>query len=86
MKISRSTFYYRAKEKPFEELKAEIDLEDEIEKICLNWPRYGYRRVSKQLHREGWSANHKRVLRMMRERLVTTPSWYSSGSLVKVLF
>jgi len=67
MKISRSTFYYRAKEKPFEELKAEIDLEDEIEKICLNWPRYGYRRVSKQLHREGWSANHKRVLRMMRE-------------------
>ena len=67
MKIPRSTFYYQDKEKPFEELKAEADLEDRIEKICLNWPRYGYRRVREQLHREGWSVNHKRVLRMMRE-------------------
>jgi len=67
MKIPRSTFYYRGKEKPFEELKAEVDLEDRIEKICLNWSRYGYRRVTKQLHREGWRVNHKRVLRMMRE-------------------
>jgi len=67
MKISRSTFYYRGKEKCFDELKAEVDLRDQIEKICLNWPRYGRRRVTKQLHREGWSAKHKRVLRMMRE-------------------
>ena len=67
MKIPRSTFYYRGKDKPFEERKAEADLKDEIEKICLNWTRYGYRRVTKQLHREGWSVNHKRVLRMMRE-------------------
>jgi len=67
MKIPRSTFYYQNKEKPFRQLKVEADLRDEIEKICLNWPRYGYRRVTKQLHREGWSVNHKRVLRMMRE-------------------
>ena len=67
MKIPRSTFYYQDKEKPFEELKAEADLKGRIEKICLNWPRYGYRRVTKQLYREGWSVNHKRVLRMMRE-------------------
>lgn len=67
MKIPRSTFYYQDKEKPFRQLKLEADLRDKIEKICLNWPRYGYRRVTKQLHREGWSVNHKRVLRMMRE-------------------
>jgi len=36
MKISRSTFYYRGKEKSFEQLKAETDLRDRIEKICLN--------------------------------------------------
>jgi hypothetical protein len=36
MKISRSTFYYRGKEKSFEQLKAEADLRDRIEKICLN--------------------------------------------------
>lgn len=67
MKIPRSTFYYQDKDKPFRQLKVEADLRDKIEKICLNWPRYGYRRVTKQLHREGWSVNHKRVLRMMRK-------------------
>lgn len=67
MRIPRSTFYYQDKEKPFRQLKAEADLRDEIEKICLDWPCYGYRRVTKQLHREGWPVNHKRVLRMMRE-------------------
>ena len=67
MKMPHSTFYYRDKEKSFEELKAEADLKDKIEKICLNWPRYGYRRVTAQLHREGWSVNHKRVLKIMRE-------------------
>ncbi|GAG31082.1 unnamed protein product, partial [marine sediment metagenome] len=30
MKISRSTFYYRGKEKSFEQLKAEADLRDRI--------------------------------------------------------
>ena len=67
MKMSHSTFYYRGKERSFEQLKAEADLKDKIEKICLDWPRYGYRRVTAQLHREGWSVNHKRVLKMMRE-------------------
>ncbi len=30
-------------------------------------PGYGYRRVTKELHRRGWPINHKRVLRLMRE-------------------
>ncbi|MQY69507.1 MAG: IS3 family transposase [Firmicutes bacterium] len=48
-------------------LKEEVDLRDQIEKICVDFPRYGYRRVTKQLQREGWIINHKRVLRIMRE-------------------
>ena len=36
--------------------------------ICLEFPRYGYRRVTKQLHREGWIVNHKKVARIMREK------------------
>jgi len=32
MKIPCSTFYYQDKEKPFEEFKAEVNLEDRIEK------------------------------------------------------
>lgn len=38
-----------------------------IEEIVRAFPGYGYRRVTAALHREGWSVNHKRVLRVMRE-------------------
>ena len=37
-----------------------------IEAIVLEWPRYGYRRVTAQLQRDGWEVNHKRVLRIMQ--------------------
>ena len=40
---------------------------DAIEQLILTFPGYGYRRVTKQLQRDGWSVNHKRVLRIMRE-------------------
>lgn len=35
--------------------------------MVLRFPGYGYRRVTAQLHRDGWAVNHKRVLRLMRE-------------------
>jgi transposase InsO family protein len=67
MNIARSTFYYRRKTKGPDRMKMEADLRDRIEAICLEFPRYGYRRVTRQLKREGWLVNHKRVLRLMRE-------------------
>ena len=66
MRLSRSIFYYRPKDKESRK-KAEADLRDRIEAICLGFPRYGYRRVCEQLRREGELVNHKRVLRLMRE-------------------
>jgi putative transposase len=42
-------------------------LRDAIERIVLEFPGYGYRRVTKALQREAWEINHKRVLRVMRE-------------------
>lgn len=42
-------------------------LRDAIERLCLDFPGYGYRRVTAQLHRDGWTVNHKSVLRVMRE-------------------
>jgi putative transposase len=38
-----------------------------IEDLILEFPGYGYRRVTKALARQGWVVNHKRVLRSMRE-------------------
>ena len=40
---------------------------DRIEAICLEFPRYGYRRVTAQLQRDRVLINHKKVLRLMRE-------------------
>jgi len=67
MNIARSTFYYRGKAKSPEQMKVEADLLDRIEAICLEFPRYGYRRVTHQLKHEEWRVNHKKVLRLMRE-------------------
>ena len=67
MKLARSTFYYRRRAKSPEYLKSEADLRARIEVICLEFPRYGYRRVTEQLKREKLRVNHKKVLRLIRE-------------------
>jgi len=66
MRLSRSSFYYKPGDRSTEK-KAETDLRDRIEAVCLNFPRYGYRRVTHQLKREGHLVNHKKVLKIMRE-------------------
>jgi putative transposase len=67
MSLARSSFYYKPGAETFKDMKAEADLRDRIEDICLDFPRYGYRRVTHQLKREGKQVNHKKVLRLMRE-------------------
>jgi len=67
MKLARSSFYYKPRDKSPESVKVEADLRDRIETICLEFPRYGYRRVTQQLRREERRVNHKKVLRLMRE-------------------
>jgi putative transposase len=62
--VSRSWVY----ERPHQPTQAERDvaLRDAIERIVLEFPGYGYRRVTAELHRQKWEVNHKRVLRIMR--------------------
>ncbi len=66
LKLAASTFYHKPKDKT-EKAKKDADLRDRIEAICLEFPRYGYRRVTAALKREGRRVNHKKVLRLMRE-------------------
>jgi transposase InsO family protein len=47
--------------------REETGLRDAIQRLALANRRYGYRRIAALLGREGWQANHKRVLRLMRE-------------------
>jgi putative transposase len=63
--ISRSWWYERAQ--PRAPDAEAVALRDAIERIVLEFPGYGYRRVTHQLRRDGWTINAKRVLRVMRE-------------------
>ena len=64
MNIPWSTSYYRQKT---DHLRKDADVIDRIEAICLEFPGYGYRRVTEQLKHDEMVINHKRVLRLMRE-------------------
>ncbi len=62
--------YYRGQASPAadpESRAAAARLRERVEAIVLEFPGYGYRRVTAQLQREGCAVNHKRVLRIMRE-------------------
>ncbi len=63
-RINRSWYLTRPSE--HEVLARDVALRDAIEHIILEFPGYGYRRVTEELHRRLWQVNHKRVLRIMR--------------------
>lgn len=63
--VSRSWYY--ASPTAEERLTQKVALRDAIEALLLEFPGYGYRRVTHALARAGWTVNHKRVLRVMRE-------------------
>ena len=65
--MARSTYYQRPKKPSVLRQLQEADLRDRVEEIVVEYPRYGYRRVTAQLKRERWAVNHKRVARIMKE-------------------
>lgn len=65
LSLSRATHYRHRLSTPPPD--PDIQMRDHIQRTALDWPQYGYRRITAQLHRQGVEANHKRVLRLMRE-------------------
>jgi putative transposase len=68
--ISRSTLYrhlFRTDAASSSAFEEEMRLRDQIQRIALEMPSYGYRPITRELARRGIKANHKRVLRLMRE-------------------
>ncbi len=63
--VNRAGYYRQLVESQPDE--AEMAMRVAIQEIVLaHHRRYGYRRVTAELHRRGMEVNHKRVLRMMR--------------------
>lgn len=63
--LNRSWYYEHRHTVP--QAARDLALRDAIERLVLECPGYGYRRVTKALARSGWRVNHKRVLRVMRQ-------------------
>jgi putative transposase len=45
----------------------EMKLKSEIQSISIEFPGYGYRRITIELHRRGFEVNHKLVHRLMKQ-------------------
>lgn len=63
--VSRAGLYRSLEE--HEPRHLETTLRDVIQRIAMENRCYGYRRVAAELRQQGFVANHKRVLRLMRE-------------------
>ena len=59
--MPRSTYYYQSQASEEHELRAAL------QRLAGEWPRYGSRRLTAQLHREGLRVNRKHIQRLMRE-------------------
>jgi len=69
LEVSRSGYYEWLN--PFEEISPEdcgyLDLVGQIQEIASEFTCYGYRRITVELKNRGYSVNHKRVLKIMRQ-------------------
>ena len=59
--VKRSSLYY----KPHTDESS--GLKSAIREVCAQFPCYGYRRVTAELHRQRWHVNRKRVARLMAD-------------------
>jgi len=63
--VSRSGFYRSRRQQPWTD--RDLPLRDALQRIALEFPSYGWPRITPELKRRGWVVNHKRVYRIMRE-------------------
>ena len=65
LEVSRSSYYSWQLRSSLPKVKDETI--ERIKEICTDFSKYGYRRVTKQLHRDGKIINTKKVRRIMKE-------------------
>jgi transposase InsO family protein len=64
--LSRSTISRRLNAPAVTTSSRELELRAQIQSVALEMRAYGYRPITKELHRRGVIVNHKLVLRLMR--------------------
>jgi putative transposase len=63
--VSRAGFYRARHRQPVRD--GDLPLRDALQRVALEFPSYGWPRMTAELQRRGWAVNHKRVYRLMRE-------------------
>jgi putative transposase len=66
-RVSRASFYRFDRVAEEDGSDPDMDLRDAIQRIALEWPSYGRRRITAALRRHCWTVNPKRVYRLMCE-------------------
>jgi len=72
--------------------ESDVRLTSQIIKLAKEYGRYGYRRITALLQRDGWSVNHKKVQRIWRREGLKVPQkqpkrrrlWLNDGSCVRL--
>jgi putative transposase len=77
MKLAPSSYYYKPRTDVDGRASREAELKDHIERIQGEFPGYGYRRLGKQLGREGIAVNDKRIRRVQRQYQLFPIRWQS---------
>jgi putative transposase len=87
LEVPRSSHRYDAHEPDDERVLAE-----RIMRLATRYGRYGYRRITALLRREGWQVNHKRVQRIWVREGLKVPQrqpkrgrlWLNDGSCIRL--
>jgi putative transposase len=76
MNLASSSYYYKPKSDAGQ-AKTDTELRGQIERIQGEFPGYGYRRLGKQLRRQGIRVNDKRIRRVQRKYQLYPVRWHS---------
>jgi putative transposase len=77
MNLASSSYYYKPKTDVEGQARIDAELRDHIERIQGEFLDYGYRRLGKQLLREGICVNDKRIRRVQRQYQLFPIRWQS---------
>jgi len=77
MKLAPSSYYYRPVTDGDDQVRSDVELRDHIERLQGEFAGYGYRRLGKQLRREGICVNDKRIRRIQRKYQLFPIRWQS---------
>jgi putative transposase len=77
MKLASSSYYYQSVIDLEAKQSRDTLLRDHIERLQQDFPGYGYRRLGRQLRREGIVVNDKKIRRVQRQYQLFPIRWRS---------